>query len=185
MRRGVSTSAAGCARASSTSPSTCRPSARRREEQALFAEGLAALAARADVLRLMHYQPAHVLDEHRAAGCSWLARCGVRVAPSRVVLTAGSQHALFVALATLARPGDEILTEALTYPGLKSAAELLHLRLRGVSLDGEGVMPEASTRPPPAARASPTSCPRSTTRRRRRCRCGAGGGSPRSSAATA
>jgi DNA-binding transcriptional MocR family regulator len=114
-----------------------------REEEALFAEGLGNLAARRDVLRLMHYQPTQVLDEHRAAGCSWLARCGVNTDPSRVVLSAGSQHALFIALATLTKPGDEILTESLTYPGLKSAAELLHLRLRGVALDGEGMVPEA------------------------------------------
>jgi len=114
-----------------------------REEEALMAEGLGALAARRDIMRLMHYQPTHVLAEHRVAGRSWLARCGVSAEPAQIVLTAGSQHALFVALAALSKPGDEILTESLTYPGLMSAAALLHLRLRGVALDKEGVVPEA------------------------------------------
>ncbi len=114
-----------------------------REEEALLAEGLGALAARGDVVRLMHYQPTQVLDEHRAAGCSWLERCGVTASPEQVVVTAGSQNAVFLALAALAEPGDEVLTEALTYPGVKSAADLLHLRLRGVTLDEQGMTPQA------------------------------------------
>ena len=113
------------------------------EEQALFAEGLAALAARADVLRFLHYQPVHVLEQHREAGRVWLARCGVTASASEVVVTAGSQHGLYVALAAVTRPGEEVLTEALTYPGLKSAAEMLHLRLRAVAMDDEGILPEA------------------------------------------
>jgi DNA-binding transcriptional MocR family regulator len=113
------------------------------EERALLSEGLAVLASHSDTLRFMHYQPAQVLDEYRAAGCIWLGHCGVRARPEEVVVTAGSQHALFVALAAMAGPGDEVLTEALTYPGLKNAAEYLHLRLRGVSIDAEGVIPEA------------------------------------------
>src|SRR5262249_20225761 len=41
------------------------------------------------------------------------------------------------------RPGDLLLTEALTYPGIRSAAELYRLRLKGVAMDADGLKPEA------------------------------------------
>jgi DNA-binding transcriptional MocR family regulator len=113
------------------------------EEERLFSEGLAALAARGDLLRFMHYQPTQTLPAHRAAGRRWLERCGVAAAEDEIVVTAGSQHAILVALAALTEPGDEVLTECLTYPGVKSVAELLRLRLRGLPMDVEGVLPEA------------------------------------------
>ena len=46
-------------------------------------------------------------------------------------------------LATLLRPGDLLLTEELTYPGLKAVAGLLHLRLQGLSMDAHGLRPDA------------------------------------------
>ena len=35
-----------------------------------------------------------------------------------------------VTLATLAKPGDTLLTECLTYPGLRAAAELLQSQIQ-------------------------------------------------------
>ena len=43
-------------------------------------------------------------------------------------------------LMTLAKPGDEILVEDLTYPGITDLASHLHLRLRTVGIDREGVI---------------------------------------------
>jgi DNA-binding transcriptional MocR family regulator len=48
-----------------------------------------------------------------------------------------------VALQTLTRPGDTVLTESLTYPGMKALASQLHLRLQGVAMDSQGLLPEA------------------------------------------
>ena len=55
----------------------------------------------------------------------------------------GSQHGLTVVLATLLEPGDLLLTESLTYAGVKSVAGLLHLRLKGLPIDAQGLRPEA------------------------------------------
>ena len=65
----------------------------------------------------------------------------------------------------LAREGDVVLAEELTYAGLKAIAGLLRLRLQGVAIDGEGIVPEAldDSVPRPAARASCTACRRSRT----------------------
>ena len=82
-------------------------------------------------------------ERHRAAGAAWIGR---RTDPSRVVVTAGTQHALFLALAATTRPGDTLLTEALTYHGVKAAAALLHLRLEPVAIDRYGLVPDALER---------------------------------------
>jgi DNA-binding transcriptional MocR family regulator len=47
------------------------------------------------------------------------------------------------AFTTLLRPGDLVITEALTYPGLKALAGLLHLRLQGLACDEHGMRPDA------------------------------------------
>ena len=82
-------------------------------------------------------------ERHRAAGAAWIGR---DTDPSRVVVTAGTQHALFLALAATTKPGDTVLTEALTYHGAKAAAALLHLRLEPVALDRYGIVPDALER---------------------------------------
>jgi len=86
-------------------------------------------------------------ERHRAAGAAWVGR---RTDPSRVVVTAGAQHALFLALAATTKPGDTLLTEALTYHGARAAAALLHLKLEPLPLDRYGILPDALER---AARA--------------------------------
>lgn len=82
-------------------------------------------------------------ERHRAAGAAWVGR---RTDPSRVVVTAGTQHALFLALAATTKPGDTLLTEALTYHGAKAAAALLHLKLEPLPMDRAGIEPTALER---------------------------------------
>lgn len=105
---------------------------------------LEALSRRADLDRLVDfYQPAAGMARHRVAGARWVARSGLETDPDRVVITSGAQHAAAVVLAAIARPGDLILTEEVTYAGIKALASLLHLQLRGLPLDEHGVRPEA------------------------------------------
>ena len=83
------------------------------------------------------------MPEHREAGAEWIARAGVDADPDRILVCGGAQHAMTVTLASLAGPGDLILTEALTYPGMKALASVLGLRLHGVEMDSEGLLPDA------------------------------------------
>jgi DNA-binding transcriptional MocR family regulator len=92
---------------------------------------------------LLAYQPAAGTTAHRVAGAAWASRFGLRVKPEQVVVCAGGQHAMEVALAALTRPGDTLVTEALTYPGLKVLARRFQLRLQGVAMDAQGLVPEA------------------------------------------
>jgi DNA-binding transcriptional MocR family regulator len=62
------------------------------------------------------------------------------------VLTTGAQNAITTVLSSVTHPGDTILTEALTYPGVKAAARLLHLELEGLPLDRHGIVTDALER---------------------------------------
>ena len=93
---------------------------------------------------LDEYQTAAGAARHRAAGAGWLrGRAGFEVAPERLLVTSGAQHAMTVVLATLTEPGDTILTEQLSYPGIRALANLLHVNLRGLPTDEDGLLPEA------------------------------------------
>jgi len=89
------------------------------------------LTKRGRISGLFGYTPHLGTPRHRAVGAKWIGRSGLTVSPDEVVVTSGAQHAILLALSTVARPGDVILTEALTYPGIKAIANVLHLRLEG------------------------------------------------------
>ena len=83
-------------------------------------------------------------ERHRAAGAAYIAMTTERrIDPSRVVVTGGTQHALFLAFAATTKPGDVVLTEALTYHGAKAVASLLHVKLEPLRMDRFGIAPEA------------------------------------------
>ncbi|WP_282606714.1 PLP-dependent aminotransferase family protein [Pelagibius sp. Alg239-R121] len=90
------------------------------------------------------YQPQGGSWRHRIAGVRWIEQSGLaNVDPERVVLTAGAHHGMTVALSAITRPGDRIVTEALTYPGIQAISRVLGLRIEGLPLDAEGIIPEA------------------------------------------
>ncbi|HLK51204.1 MAG TPA: PLP-dependent aminotransferase family protein [Bryobacteraceae bacterium] len=100
-----------------------------------------------DLRTLMEIYPnAAGRPEHRQAAARWLGHRGLAADAEQVVLTNGAQHGIFTALMALTRPGDLIATEHLTYPGVKNVAIQLQLRLAGLPIDHEGLLPEAFER---------------------------------------
>lgn len=93
--------------------------------------------------QLLGYSPSRGHMRHRQAMAAWLGEIGVTADPERIVLTAGAQHGLAVALAAMTKPGDTVLVEDLTYAGMKLLAQQMHLKPRGVAMDGEGLKPDA------------------------------------------
>jgi DNA-binding transcriptional MocR family regulator len=108
-----------------------------------LAKALAQLARRRDLAGLLAYPPDGGSAEHRAAGAAWITRAGLRASPEQVLVSSGSQHGMTAVFTALLRPGDLVLTEALTYPGMKALASLLHLRLQGLPMDEHGLRPDA------------------------------------------
>ncbi|RFO98374.1 PLP-dependent aminotransferase family protein [Rhodoferax lacus] len=92
---------------------------------------------------VLSYQPELGHMRHRQAGAQWLRRFGTTGDANRVMVTHGAQHGLSCVLRTLARPGDAVLTESLSYAGLQAQARLMRLQLVGIEMDAEGMLPDA------------------------------------------
>ena len=60
-----------------------------------------------------------------------------------VLPTNGNTSAMTVALMTAANPGDLVVTEELGHHTLPPLTRYLGLRLAGLAVDDEGVLPEA------------------------------------------
>lgn len=110
---------------------------------AIIAETMAEIARRPGIARLMDYHPHAGVAAHREAGALWLTECGFPIEANRVIVTAGGQHAMTAALGALTEPGDVVLAESLTYPGLRRLADFLRVRVHGVAMDEDGVDPAA------------------------------------------
>ncbi len=103
-------------------------------------EGLAAVSA--SLIPLLRYQSATGAEQDKAAGAAWLSRRGMAPGLDRIAVTPGAHAAMVAILSTLARAGDTVLCERITYPGLRAIAARLGLRLVGVAMDDAGVIPE-------------------------------------------
>ncbi|MEH6786478.1 MAG: PLP-dependent aminotransferase family protein [Paracoccus sp. (in: a-proteobacteria)] len=89
------------------------------------------------------FRPRQTMALYGGMAAAWLARCGLVVPAQRILITNGTTPAMFVALMSALKPGDEIATESSTCHTLKPAARHLHLRLRGVPGDEAGMDPGA------------------------------------------
>jgi DNA-binding transcriptional MocR family regulator len=99
-----------------------------------------------DASALLRYQDNAGMHMHREAGAAWVSQRIAGADPARVVVTNGVQHGISVALSRLASPGEVVMTEALTYPGFRSAAEHAHLQVRGLEMDNDGITVDAFRR---------------------------------------
>jgi DNA-binding transcriptional MocR family regulator len=90
---------------------------------------------------LFSFRPRAALQPHREVAVRWLRRCGVAVAPELVLPTNGNTSAMTVALMTAANPGDLVVTEELGHHTLPTLTRYLGLRLAGLEVDDEGIVP--------------------------------------------
>lgn len=109
----------------------------------LIRRGLDDILMRGDPDLLMSYHPGAGLAAEKAAGAVWLRPMLGDLPSDRIAVSAGAQPALAAILSILAKPGDTVLCEALTYPGLIGAARHLGVRLIGVAMGPDGIDPEA------------------------------------------
>ncbi|OZI66078.1 aminotransferase-like domain-containing protein [Bordetella genomosp. 1] len=92
---------------------------------------------------LLLYTPDAGLPRHREAGATWLSHGEFQAQHQQILCVNGSQHGLLVVLMAMLRAGDTLVTEHLSYPGLVSAAQLLGIKLLGLDMDDEGLLPES------------------------------------------
>lgn len=106
-------------------------------------EAIAELESQEGLDLLMRYQQAGGAMRDREAGAAWLGGRHPGVTAERILICPGAQGAILATLSALTTPGDTICAEALTYPGLLSAAAHLRLNAAGVAIDENGMIPEA------------------------------------------
>lgn len=83
-------------------------------------------------------------DAHRDAGVKWAQKYGLEGANrDNMLLTNGAQHALSLLVDTLTKPGDTILVERLTYPGILAIINTSGRQIVGVEMDLHGLCPNA------------------------------------------
>ncbi len=106
-------------------------------------EALEHLARQGDLRALFDYQSDVGMAAHRAALAEWLTGRGLPCQANQIVITSGAENGISTVLSAIAHPDDMVLCEALTYPGIKAVAALQHLRLQGVAMDEQGLLPDA------------------------------------------
>ena len=108
---------------------------------------LAKLSGADDLASLLDYQVPGELAPGTArtteAAIEILGRIGLAARGENIVLTCGAQHGLLVALMACTRPGDVLLTEALTYAPITAMAQRLGLKVVPLASDHETLCPDA------------------------------------------
>src|SRR5262249_12280952 len=108
-----------------------------------IAQGFKAIQERNGFSAFLNYQQPGGSDDEREIAAEWLRRRVPGVSAERLLVYPGNQALLFHALVSLSSAGDVVLTEALTFPGVKAAAQKLGLQLVGVEMDTDGIRPDA------------------------------------------
>ncbi len=80
---------------------------------------------------------------HARTACRWLARFSLAAEPTNLLLAAGTQSALAIALTALFDAGDRIAVDRYTYANFISLAKQLNIRLIPIEGDADGMLPDA------------------------------------------
>ena len=107
----------------------------------MLKQGLAQVLMRADNASLMTYHLGGGSEADRAAGATWLAPMFGHLDAGQVVVCPGAQAAIAALILALTEPGDVILAEPVSYPGLRAAAIQFGRRLVAVDADEHGMVP--------------------------------------------
>ncbi len=107
-----------------------------------LARTMANLARDSRYPETQEYQPPQGPEWARAAGAQWIAAPGFAPTADNVVVTSGAQHGLYAVLSSLMGHEGVILSDQLTYYGLKALAPVFQFEIVGIPSDDEGLLPD-------------------------------------------
>lgn len=110
-------------------------------DNGLFENTISELARERNLSKLFGALPVDSLLHHRQAAANWLNR-RIPCDEQNVLICNGTQVALIANLTALVQPGDSILVESLTFPGIITATQLLKINPIPVLIDSKGIIPE-------------------------------------------
>lgn len=108
----------------------------------LLKQGLSQVLMRTDSALLMTYHLGGGSDSDRKAGAKWLKPMFGTLDSRQVLVCPGAQAAIAALILALTAPGDVILTEPTSYPGLRTAATQFGRHIIAVEADQYGMVPE-------------------------------------------
>jgi DNA-binding transcriptional MocR family regulator len=108
----------------------------------MLKQGLSQVLMRTDNELLMTYHLAGGSDSNRKAGAKWLEPMFGHLDSQQVVVCPGAQAAIAALILALTEPGDVILAEPTSYPGLRAAATQFGRHIIAVEADKHGMVPE-------------------------------------------
>lgn len=97
----------------------------------------------ANLIDLLRYQSPVGAERDKVAASSWLSMRGLTPALDRVAVTPGAHATMAAIFSIITKPGDVVLCEAITYPGVRNVAARFGVTLIGVQMDGDSIIPEA------------------------------------------
>lgn len=106
-------------------------------------ETAARLFGNADLYDLLRYQDFGGTLHDREVGAQWLRQRVPHARPEQVLVCPGIHSVLTALFSQLARPGEMICVESLTYPGVKAIAAQLGIALHALPLDEDGPVADA------------------------------------------
>ncbi|UCU97331.1 PLP-dependent aminotransferase family protein [Acidovorax radicis] len=108
----------------------------------LLKQGLSQVLMRIDSALLMTYHLSGGSESDRKAGAKWLKPMFGTLDSRQVLVCPGAQAAIAALILALTVPGDVILTEPTSYPGLRTAATQFGRHIIAVEADQHGMVPE-------------------------------------------
>ncbi|MBY0380623.1 MAG: PLP-dependent aminotransferase family protein [Xanthobacteraceae bacterium] len=96
-----------------------------------------------NLLTHLRYQVFGGSRADKDAASAWLGRRALIPSQERVFVTPGAHAALNGILSILASPGDVVLCEEITYPGIRAIAAQQRVKLVGLPMDNDGIDPDA------------------------------------------
>jgi DNA-binding transcriptional MocR family regulator len=113
------------------------------EQGELLARSLAGLLQADAFGQALRPVGARATDRARVAVAAFLSRSGWYPEPDGILFAGNGRQAIAAVLSALARPGDRIGVEALTYPVVRAIAARLGLTLVPIACDQQGLCPDA------------------------------------------
>lgn len=104
---------------------------------------MSSLALQIEPRRLLGYRDYAGSAQDRAAGVSWLRTRLPDLTVERLLVCPGAQGAILALFSMLAKPGESLCVEVLTYPGARAVAAQLGIRLIGLEMDRDGITPDS------------------------------------------
>ena len=104
---------------------------------------LAASVAADATAQALQYGPTEGLLEAREAICRLLAGQGVPAVPEHILVTTGGQQVLDLVCRTFLDPGDVVIAEGPTYPGMLPSLGAYQADVRHIPMDADGMLIDA------------------------------------------